>query len=80
MSDNIATYVNIAGPTLGMPKSVSALLSGEMRDTAVLNELEMTLGPMINTFVEKTDRIFGGNHVSLSELVEFVVDVAHRRG
>ena len=53
VSDNIATYVNIAGPTLGMPKSVSALLSGEMRDTAVLNELEMTLGPMINTFVEK---------------------------
>ena len=53
MSDNIAAYVNIAGPTLGMPKSVSALLSGEMRDTAILNELEMTLGPMISTFVEK---------------------------
>ena len=53
VNDNIAAYVNIAGPTLGMPKSVSALLSGEMRDTAVLNELEMTLGPMISTFVEK---------------------------
>ena len=53
VSDNIAAYVNIAGPTLGMPKSVSALLSGEMRDTAILNELEMTLGPMISTFVEK---------------------------
>ena len=53
VNDNIAAYVNIAGPTLGMPKSVSALLSGEMRDTAILNELEMTLGPMISTFVEK---------------------------
>ncbi|KAJ3077061.1 hypothetical protein HK102_005299, partial [Quaeritorhiza haematococci] len=30
-------WVNIAGPMLGVPKTISALLSGEMRDTAQLN-------------------------------------------
>jgi phospholipid:diacylglycerol acyltransferase len=53
VSEHIANYVNIAGPTLGMPKAVSTLISGEMRDTAILNELEMTIGPLISTFVEK---------------------------
>nr|ANH71127.1 phospholipid: diacylglycerol acyltransferase [Lobosphaera incisa]ANH79231.1 phospholipid:diacylglycerol acyltransferase [Lobosphaera incisa] len=35
----IATYVNIAGPVLGVPKSMTALLSGETRDTAELGLL-----------------------------------------
>ncbi|KAI9136690.1 Lecithin:cholesterol acyltransferase-domain-containing protein [Paraphysoderma sedebokerense] len=36
VSDHLATFVNIAGPLLGTPKTVAALLSGEMRDTAQL--------------------------------------------
>jgi len=37
---NIHSFVNVAGPLLGVPKAVSALLSGEMKDTADL------MGPM----------------------------------
>eukprot|EP00557_Chaetoceros_sp_GSL56_P004278 CAMPEP_0176493536 /NCGR_PEP_ID=MMETSP0200_2-20121128/9601_1 /TAXON_ID=947934 /ORGANISM="Chaetoceros sp., Strain GSL56" /LENGTH=814 /DNA_ID=CAMNT_0017891205 /DNA_START=12 /DNA_END=2453 /DNA_ORIENTATION=+ len=44
-----AKFVNIAGPLLGVPKAVPALLSGEMKDTAAL------LGPM-GSMVE---RVFG---------------------
>lgn len=36
----IESYVNIAGALLGVPKAVSALLSGEMKDTSML------LGPV----------------------------------
>ncbi|KAG2454537.1 hypothetical protein HYH02_000382 [Chlamydomonas schloesseri] len=36
---HIASYINIAGTSLGVPKSVSALLSGETRDTAQLGAL-----------------------------------------
>ncbi|KAJ3040713.1 hypothetical protein HDV00_010606, partial [Rhizophlyctis rosea] len=32
-------WVNIAGPMLGVPKSISSLLSGETRDTAHLNAM-----------------------------------------
>ena len=43
---NIHSFVNIAGPLLGVPKAVTSLLSGEMKDTAVL------MGPM-GTMVER---------------------------
>lgn len=33
---HVEAYVNIAGPVLGVPKAVTACLSGEMRDTAQL--------------------------------------------
>lgn len=46
---HILKFVNIAGPLLGVPKAVPALLSGEMKDTAAL------LGPM-GMMVE---RVFG---------------------
>ena len=36
MSRYIEAVVEIAGATLGVPKAVSALLSGEVRDTAQL--------------------------------------------
>lgn len=32
-----AAWVNVAGTLLGVPKAMSALLSGEMRDTVELN-------------------------------------------
>ena len=41
---HVATYVDIAGPMLGIPKTVPSLLSGEMRDTAMLGQLEGVLG------------------------------------
>lgn len=40
----VAVYVDIAGPMLGIPKTVPSLLSGEMRDTAMLGQLESVLG------------------------------------
>ncbi len=36
VNDNVHAIVNIGSPLLGVPKSISALLSGEMRDTAEL--------------------------------------------
>ncbi|KAG0097158.1 hypothetical protein BGZ93_003318 [Podila epicladia] len=36
VSDHIHTFVNIAGPMLGVPKTLAAVLSGEVRDTAQL--------------------------------------------
>ncbi|KAL3135758.1 hypothetical protein ABBQ32_007321 [Trebouxia sp. C0010 RCD-2024] len=36
---HIEAYVNIAGPVLGVPKAVSACMSGEMRDTAELGSM-----------------------------------------
>ena len=41
---HVAVYVDIAGPMLGIPKTVPSLLSGEMRDTAILGQLEGLLG------------------------------------
>lgn len=40
---NIEAFVNIAGPTLGTVKSISALMSGEMKDTAELGGLSRFL-------------------------------------
>merc|ERR1712137_641371 len=37
VNNNIEGFVNIAGPMLGVPKTMSALISGEMRDTSELN-------------------------------------------
>ncbi|KAK9829180.1 hypothetical protein WJX72_004349 [[Myrmecia] bisecta] len=50
---HLATYVNIAGPVLGVPKSMTALLSGETRDTAELGLLGTF---MSNTFIPQTQR------------------------
>ncbi|KAF9419747.1 hypothetical protein BGZ94_009318 [Podila epigama] len=36
VNDHIHTFVNIAGPMLGVPKTLAAVLSGEVRDTAQL--------------------------------------------
>ena len=37
---NTCAYVDIAGPMLGIPKTIPSLLNGEMRDAAILGELE----------------------------------------
>ena len=44
---HIHAYVDIAGPMLGIPKTIPSLLSGEMRDTAILGELEGMLGGIL---------------------------------
>ncbi|EEY58952.1 uncharacterized protein PITG_11965 [Phytophthora infestans T30-4] len=41
---NLESFVNIAGPTLGVVKTISALMSGEMKDTAELGGLSKFLG------------------------------------
>ncbi|KAI9594975.1 Lecithin:cholesterol acyltransferase-domain-containing protein [Syncephalis fuscata] len=33
VNDHVHTFVNLAGPLLGLPKTVASVLSGEMRDT-----------------------------------------------
>jgi len=49
VNDYLSTFVNVAGPMLGTTKSVSSLLSGEMRDTA-------QLGGVVSSVIE---RFFG---------------------
>ena len=44
VNTHVAVYVDIAGPMLGIPKTIPSLLSGEMRDTAILGQLESLLG------------------------------------
>ncbi|KAG0680431.1 hypothetical protein C6P40_000888 [Pichia californica] len=39
VNDNIEAYVDISGSTLGTPKAITALMSGEMKDTIQLNGL-----------------------------------------
>lgn len=47
VANHVGVVVNIAGPFLGVPKTVSAVLSGEMRDTAELGAFSrMVLGKM----------------------------------
>ena len=48
---HVHAYVDIAGPMLGIPKTIPSLLSGEMRDTAILGELEGMLGGLLETAV-----------------------------
>eukprot|EP00559_Dactyliosolen_fragilissimus_P000194 CAMPEP_0184874214 /NCGR_PEP_ID=MMETSP0580-20130426/42267_1 /TAXON_ID=1118495 /ORGANISM="Dactyliosolen fragilissimus" /LENGTH=556 /DNA_ID=CAMNT_0027377195 /DNA_START=526 /DNA_END=2197 /DNA_ORIENTATION=- len=50
---HIHVFTNIAGPLLGVPKAVSALLSGEMKDTAVLFG---TMGQVIEHFFGRKKR------------------------
>ncbi|KAG6956060.1 hypothetical protein JG688_00011606 [Phytophthora aleatoria] len=44
VENNLESFVNIAGPTLGVVKTISALMSGEMKDTAELGGLSKFLG------------------------------------
>jgi len=53
----VEAHVNIAGPLLGTPKALTALLSGEMRDTAELSAFE----PVLENFFGRSKRreLFG---------------------
>jgi phospholipid:diacylglycerol acyltransferase len=40
---HLASWVNVAGTLLGVPKAMAALLSGEMRDTVEINQAAVYL-------------------------------------
>ncbi|CAF3251302.1 unnamed protein product [Rotaria socialis] len=52
IDDNVATFLDVGGPLLGTPKAFSAVLSGEMKDTAVLGDLGRSiLGKLVGKLV-----------------------------
>lgn len=51
IGNHLESFVNIAGPLLGVPKSISAILSGEMKDT-----VQQPLGAdALNRFISRDD-------------------------
>jgi len=50
---HIEAFINIAGTMLGVPKAISALLSGEMKDTVELNALAVY---MLERFFSRRER------------------------
>lgn len=49
---SVAAFLNVGGPLLGSPKAFSAVLSGEMKDTAVLGDLGRNiLGKVVGKLV-----------------------------
>lgn len=54
ISDHIEAFVNLAGPLLGAPKSISTILSGETRDTARMGTLETYL---LESLLSKHERL-----------------------
>jgi len=53
VNNHIHTFVNIGGPLLGVPKALSALLSGEMRDTVELGSFGVYV---LERFFSKRER------------------------
>ena len=54
IDEHIESFVNLAGPMLGAPKSISTVLSGETKDTAQLNTLEAYL---LDLLLSKRERL-----------------------
>jgi len=54
IDEHIESFVNLAGPMLGAPKSISTVLSGETRDTAQLSTLEAYL---LDLLLSKRERL-----------------------
>lgn len=52
--EHIFSWINVAGPLLGVPKSLATLLSGEMKDTADLPPLMQLL---LNKFIKPRERM-----------------------
>lgn len=51
---HVESFINLAGPLLGAPKSVSTILSGETRDTAQMGTLESYL---LDLMLNKQERL-----------------------
>lgn len=62
VNDHIESFVDISGSSLGTPKSITALLSGEMKDTVQLNALAVYGLEKFFSRRERVDmlRSFGG--------------------
>lgn len=61
-NEHLAGFINISGSLLGAPKAISALISGEMKDTVQLNQLAVY---GLEKFFSKKERVdmlrtFGG--------------------
>ena len=54
VNDHIDSFVNIAGPLLGVPKSLSCIMSGEMKDTAQMGQLESYI---LESMLSKRERL-----------------------
>lgn len=53
LDSHMHRFVNVGGPLLGVPKSVSSFLSGEMRDTAQMNRLATYI---VDMFLSRQER------------------------
>eukprot|EP00817_Percolomonadidae_sp_ATCC50343_P002621 CAMPEP_0117423990 /NCGR_PEP_ID=MMETSP0758-20121206/4506_1 /TAXON_ID=63605 /ORGANISM="Percolomonas cosmopolitus, Strain AE-1 (ATCC 50343)" /LENGTH=469 /DNA_ID=CAMNT_0005207515 /DNA_START=561 /DNA_END=1970 /DNA_ORIENTATION=- len=53
LDKHVASFVNIAGPLLGVPKALSAVLSGEMKDTAMMGS---SLRYLFDKFITRDER------------------------
>lgn len=62
VNDNIEAFIDISGSTLGTPKSIPVLISGEMKDTVQLNALAVYGLEQFFSRKERVDmlRTFGG--------------------
>lgn len=62
VNDNIEAFIDISGSTLGTPKSIPVLISGEMKDTVQLNALAVYGLEQFFSRRERVDmlRTFGG--------------------
>jgi phospholipid:diacylglycerol acyltransferase len=74
VNNNIEAYVDISGSTLGTPKAITALLSGEMKDTVQLNSLAVYGLEKFFSRKERSDMLktFGGIPSMLPKGGEFI--------
>lgn len=54
IDSHIESLVNIAGPLLGVPKSISCIISGEMKDTAEMGQFETYI---LESMLSKKERL-----------------------
>ncbi|KAF9436463.1 hypothetical protein BGZ76_003924 [Entomortierella beljakovae] len=80
VKDHIHSFVNIAGPMLGVPKTLAAVLSGEVRDTAQLGVVSAYVLEKFFSRRERADlfRSWGGLTSMIPKGGNRVWGVSHR--
>ncbi|CCJ29778.1 unnamed protein product [Pneumocystis jirovecii] len=61
VNDHIEAFINISGSLLGTPKAVTALLSGEVKDTAQLNAISVYGLERLASMLPKGENVIWGN-------------------